>query len=646
MRKIVIIVAGVLAALVIADRAVAIQSGGRGILELAIFHLKSSVTAVDRTAYDKLADWISCKDYGAKGDGLSDDTAAIDNCVAAASSTQLLNLPCPGTYITSTYPPSLACGVYYPPVSGAVPRSVARKLYDQVSVLDFGAVGDGATDDTTAIRNAVAAGKSVYFPSLNFKITGPIYITTTGQQLYANGTTITTSGATTTAFFIGSTNGSDFVKTDKVIIDGFNIVGAADGTGSPTTLPVGIFIQHPSDNPYVDGNGCSGVVISNNNVSGFLAGVHATAADRLTVINNRFSGMKYYSSLTAGGYGVLLQTVFHSKISQNKFVATSTDRHSIYISADPDRTANNNNVCKDVIVNNNAIDWTALNGVGATGFEAAVVARAPEDLVFNGNTVLGGYGGIDYDLLNGNGINTSITGNVFRKQYAGTSERATINYLRSSGSYTGTGLNITGNVIDVATSGGLNTHGIQLSYISDVAISGNVIRNNGISNIDFGNNATDIIVSGNMLECVASYCYQFAGTGVARLMFGRNKELLSGGALFTMANAPTGMRFGYNRCATLVANSTGSPTFNSDNDGIVTSVATDANGIKVTFNGLVTSGSSFQHVLLNTHNGSVATVYNRNQTNPLIVGVLGTAGPFTALGAATNSYEVTVCLTD
>ena len=41
--------------------------------------------------------------------------------------------------------------------SGAVSRTVSSKLKDVVSVKDFGAVGDGVTNDTTAIDNASAA---------------------------------------------------------------------------------------------------------------------------------------------------------------------------------------------------------------------------------------------------------------------------------------------------------------------------------------------------------------------------------------------------------------------------------------------------------------------------------------------------------
>jgi len=49
--------------------------------------------------------------------------------------------------------------------TGAINRPINEKLQDFVSVKDFGAVGDGTTDDTTAFINAITASNSVYVPA-------------------------------------------------------------------------------------------------------------------------------------------------------------------------------------------------------------------------------------------------------------------------------------------------------------------------------------------------------------------------------------------------------------------------------------------------------------------------------------------------
>jgi len=67
--------------------------------------------------------------------------------------------------------------------TGAVTRTVKSKLQEVVSVKDFGAVGDGITDDTTAIQAAVNAlsaagvGGTVYLPAGTYKVTSNITIT-------------------------------------------------------------------------------------------------------------------------------------------------------------------------------------------------------------------------------------------------------------------------------------------------------------------------------------------------------------------------------------------------------------------------------------------------------------------------------------
>jgi hypothetical protein len=64
--------------------------------------------------------------------------------------------------------------------SGAVPRTTQSKLRESVSVLDFGAVGDGVTDDTASIQAAVdyasTLGCGVLFPQGVYPISSEITI--------------------------------------------------------------------------------------------------------------------------------------------------------------------------------------------------------------------------------------------------------------------------------------------------------------------------------------------------------------------------------------------------------------------------------------------------------------------------------------
>jgi hypothetical protein len=72
---------------------------------------------------------------------------------------------------------------YTAPFTGSVTRTSTSKWSDTVSVKDFGAVGNGSTDDTTAIRAAIATGRAVYFPAGNYLITDSLTLSTTGQVM-------------------------------------------------------------------------------------------------------------------------------------------------------------------------------------------------------------------------------------------------------------------------------------------------------------------------------------------------------------------------------------------------------------------------------------------------------------------------------
>lgn len=78
--------------------------------------------------------------------------------------------------------------------TGAVQRSVQAKLRESVSVKDFGAVGDGVTDDTAAIQAANNSGASaINFPPSQYKAT---QLTMTVPWNMANGAEIVFAGTT------------------------------------------------------------------------------------------------------------------------------------------------------------------------------------------------------------------------------------------------------------------------------------------------------------------------------------------------------------------------------------------------------------------------------------------------------------------
>ncbi len=69
---------------------------------------------------------------------------------------------------------SMAAPNYTAVGTGAATRTTSDKFSDSVSIKDFGAVGDGLTDDTVAIQQALAAHNAVFVPEGEYLVTSTI----------------------------------------------------------------------------------------------------------------------------------------------------------------------------------------------------------------------------------------------------------------------------------------------------------------------------------------------------------------------------------------------------------------------------------------------------------------------------------------
>ena len=135
---------------------------------------------------------------------------------------------------------------YTPPFTNSVATNVGEKLAKYVNATDFGAVGDGIVDDTTALQNAINYSS---VNGLTLLISEGTYITTTVLTLPTTGSNIVgdvsqprikRTGADTTPVFQvaqanvggGGTFENLYIDGDNIASDGFNlgrITGANNG---------------------------------------------------------------------------------------------------------------------------------------------------------------------------------------------------------------------------------------------------------------------------------------------------------------------------------------------------------------------------------------------------------------------------------
>jgi hypothetical protein len=123
--------------------------------------------------------------------------------------------------------------------SGAVTRTAQAKMRETVSVQDFGAVGDGVTDDTAEIQAAIdslTSGGTVYLPRGTYLVTAQIVVSNKVNLLgegvaSENGTGSAFRGATCILRGFAGANATVALNSDCSGIDNIDVDGNGQGTG-------------------------------------------------------------------------------------------------------------------------------------------------------------------------------------------------------------------------------------------------------------------------------------------------------------------------------------------------------------------------------------------------------------------------------
>lgn len=264
-----------------------------------------------------------------------------------------------------------------------------RVFSGAVHVTWFGAKGDGATDDSTAILAAVATGIDVYFPQPTAHYATTQAIAPSAEQVLFG------DGISTQILCTGTNTNAISIAADRVVVR--DLFVKYTGTSSSGVTGAAIFI----------GEGSSYCQAMNNRLEGARAGVTIYKADDNTVHGNLITSTTLTSPeqtwdigiylggsrnritenrCFSGGYvGVQAVSDFTTACDRNtihgNFVSAHTGYGIVVYSNQPGGTAD-----KNIITSNHIWDISgAIDAVSSRAKGAGIYAAGAEGTVIVGN---------------------------------------------------------------------------------------------------------------------------------------------------------------------------------------------------------------------------------------------------------------------
>ena len=192
-------------------------------------------TAGTITAYEELNYFKNCTNNIVDQQGSNTTSlpggsgGGATNLTSTASGTSLSVNSSTGTNVSLPAASSTAWGV--------MTDEDKRKLDDYISVKDYGAVGDGTTDDTAAFNAALATEKAIRVPAGNYRITSTLSVTDNNVTMIGEGERLSIIK------FTGGTDGLSWTSTDdshSLILERLQLQAAANMSGSPVNASFGV----------------------------------------------------------------------------------------------------------------------------------------------------------------------------------------------------------------------------------------------------------------------------------------------------------------------------------------------------------------------------------------------------------------------
>ena len=260
--------------------------------------------------------------------------------------------------------------------TGFVSRTIDSIFKDTLSVKDFGAVGNGIANDTTAIQNALNAGASgcVYFPQGTYKITAGLTVsanTTLRADIRKAVIDVQPANAPVAPGVTGplTYNNGFVINGDGVIFNGLWIKGSNEAKyrNEPGLPPLagatGIQWRRDEYAAAIRSTNKQNIVIQNCTIEKFANGVFFTGGNNYKIIDNFFFGGRQMGAANQianahdifmnGSGGASVQKGFRGIISRNHCLGNGDDAITVAIEGGD----------TDVVISENVIEPFQTDGI-------------------------------------------------------------------------------------------------------------------------------------------------------------------------------------------------------------------------------------------------------------------------------------------